>query len=117
MQPPAKNSHLNTIILIAAAVGVLVAGYFYFTRDRSADVLLTSDIVNSSASVESDLLVVLRQLDAVDLDGAIFSDYVFKQLLTDFGKVLVPEKPGRSNPFAPLNLPATGDKRPSGTNP
>jgi hypothetical protein len=115
MQSGEKKSYTNTIILVTAAIGVFVAGYFYFTRDRSSDILLSSDIVNSSASIQGDLLVVLRQLAAVELDAAIFSDFIFKQSLTDFGRVLVPERPGKNNPFAPLSLPASGDKRPAGS--
>ncbi|HVT74859.1 MAG TPA: hypothetical protein VHD69_00325 [Candidatus Paceibacterota bacterium] len=99
-----ERSNLRNIIIAAALIiAVGVAGYLYTTRDRSADELLVEDfIATSTNSVDSDLLATLRQLRKLKLDDSIFTSAAWLSL-TDFGKVIPPQQPGRSNPFAPLD--------------
>ena len=100
------NTSRNLIIALAALLIVGAAGYFYATRDRSADDSLTSVSADEqAAAVDGDLLRTLGQLKKLKLDDSIFSDPVW-QSLTDFGQTLVPQASGRPNPFAPLGSSA-----------
>lgn len=97
-----QKSGKNLLIALVILVAIIVAGYFYATRDRSTDVLLTSVYSNTgSSTVQTNLLTVLRQLRTLRLDDAIFSDPVWLSL-RDFGQTLSPQPSGRVNPFAPL---------------
>ena|SRR6185369_15752420 len=100
------NSGKNLLVTIVILAAVVIAGYFYATRDRSSDVLLTS-VLSSDAptGVQGDLLSVLRQLKTLKLDDSIFQDPVWNTL-HDFGQTLSPQPSFRQNPFAPLNAAA-----------
>ncbi|MBX4209562.1 hypothetical protein KW799_02645 [Candidatus Parcubacteria bacterium] len=92
----------NLIIVIAIIVAIGIAGYFYASRDRSSDTLLTSESASESASVDTDLLAALRALKKLKLDGGIFTDPAWATL-KDFGKVLAPQPAGRANPFSAIS--------------
>lgn len=97
MQPQAKSS-TNIFIILGVLAGLIIAGYFYFTRDRSADEVLTSD---SISAVQNDLVVILQKLQTVSLDASIISS-IQEPILRDDSHALTAETPGRVNPFAPL---------------
>jgi hypothetical protein len=91
----------NRLVLLLAG-GVVVAGvvWYSFMRDRSENLLETSDLTVATEA-DSDIVNVLLELRAVTLSGTIFSDPAFVRL-KDFGREIVPEPVGRANPFAPL---------------
>jgi hypothetical protein len=76
----------------------------YFTRDRSSDILLTSDVVSSKTSKPGDLFSILQDLDRVKFTASIFNNPIFtrRDILKDHSVTLTTQEPGRTNPFAPL---------------
>ncbi len=61
-------------------------------------------VVDNSPSTDvvgKELLVLLDKIESLKLDGSIFNDKTFLSL-QDYSVTLVPQNPGRSNPFAPL---------------
>jgi len=93
----------NPIIAIVFLVIVIAAGYFFATRERVVDEVLTgTPTADQAASVEGDLLTTLGKLKKLKLDKSIFEDTTW-QSLYDFGRTLSPEPKGRINPFAPLS--------------
>ena len=99
-----ENGKNKNILIVAAILVVLgVAGYFYATRDRTGDALLTAtDFSTSTSAVDGDLLTALRQLKQLKLDASIFSNPVWESL-TDFSSAIPPQPAGRPNPFLPLD--------------
>jgi len=90
----------NYIIIGAIVLVVIIAGYFYATRDQSPDATLVA--TTATTTVDSDLLSALRELRKLHLDDTIFTSQAWLSL-TDFGKTLAPMASGRPNPFAPLD--------------
>lgn len=97
-----NGKNKNIIVLGAAVLIIIVAGYFYATRDRSADVSLTSTQAGLSTTVDDTLLSSLRQLRKLKLDNSLFANSVWLSL-NDFSKGLSPQPQSRPNPFAPLD--------------
>lgn len=92
----------NLIISLTIIVIIGVAGYFYASRDRSADILLVSTPTDATTgAIDNDLLSALRELKRLKLDSSIFDNAAWLSL-EDFGKSLTPEPVSRLNPFAPL---------------
>ena len=92
----------NPIIVILILVIVFVAGYFYTTRNREGDVLLSNITPqNETSAVDGDLIKTLGKLQKLSMDDSIFSNSVWLSL-HDFSRIISPEPKGRGNPFAPL---------------
>lgn len=109
------SSHTSRNLLIALVAIALVvgAGYMYMSRDRAVDdSLLTSSVPGTGSAVEGDLLSALFQLKKLKLDESIFQSPVWMSL-SDFGKILTPETPGRTNPFAPFGVSSTATTAPA----
>jgi regulatory protein YycI of two-component signal transduction system YycFG len=100
MQPQQSKSTSNLFIVIGVIIALVVAGYFYFTRDRSSDAVLTSDSIEN---VQNDLVVILQKLQTVTLNSAILAS-IQETILHEGNHILFTEVPGRNNPFAPLSL-------------
>ena len=97
------NTWKNPVIAILVLAMVVVAGYFYTTRNRESDTLLTDvSVADQVVTVDGDLLKTLGKLKKLQLDDSVFSDPVW-QSLRDFGRTLSSEPKGRVNPFAPLS--------------
>lgn len=98
-----RTNILNILIFI-----VLVAGgggaYYYFFGADSGD-LLTSQ-TQPGGEVAGELLTLLSEVPALNIDENIFSQPVF-QALKDFSVPVPDELVGRPNPFAPLSAPRT----------
>ena len=95
-------SRYKTVIIIAVIIIVAFIGYsYFFTGNTNAPALASEDVTNQNAAVDADLISLLLTLKGINLDDSIFGDPAF-QSLTDFGKDLIPEPVGRSNPFAPI---------------
>lgn len=94
----------NRTPIIAAVVGILAIGAYYFVWGGSS----SSDTLLSSAPASSQgqqLLATLGDLNAVTLDPAIFKNATFVSL-ADFGTVIPAQAAGRHNPFAPTGAAA-----------
>jgi len=98
-----KNITLFVVILL-----VLFLGYWFFFRggDSGTSVLVQNAPQageSRQSEVGRELLVLLLDLKGIVLDERLFSDPAFRSL-QDFGQELIPEAPGRPNPFAPLGV-------------
>ncbi len=54
------------------------------------------------SAVDKDLMKVIEKVESLKLDDSIFKDSAFASL-QDYTVILVPQTPGRPNPFAPLS--------------
>ena len=90
------SQHKFFIILggIALAFGV----WYSLSPDKNAAVLSSE----GGGGPGQDVVDTLRQLDAVVLEGSIFSERSFS-VLKDFSTQIISEPVGRPNPFAPLS--------------
>jgi hypothetical protein len=52
--------------------------------------------------IGKDLLALLDKIEALNIDTSIFTDRAYLTL-QDFSVAIIPEVPGRSNPFAPIS--------------
>jgi hypothetical protein len=92
----------NLIIVAVIILGLGAAVYFYISRDRTSDELLTGVPAGTAlATVDGTLLSALRELKKLKLDDSIFKNPIWLSL-SDFGRTLAPQPSGRPNPFAPL---------------
>ena len=90
----------QTIFIVAAVLVAAFVLYSAFFKGDSAAVLETKPVSETTA-VDRDLIALLLELRSLKLDEKIFTDPSF-QSLVDFGRELVPEALGRTNPFEPL---------------
>lgn len=90
----------NKIILIVLVV--IIAGFaWYGLADRTPSTsLLTNDSRADSTVVEQDILRLLLDMRSIRLDSSVFENPAFTSL-RDFGRSIVPEPVGRTNPFEP----------------
>ncbi|MAZ67613.1 hypothetical protein CL652_02485 [bacterium] len=90
----------NKIILIVLVV--VIVGFAWFgMADRTPSTSLLSNDSRSEASVaEQEILRLLLDMRSIRLDSSIFENPAFGSL-RDFGRDIVPEPVGRTNPFAP----------------
>lgn len=88
----------GNVIAIVAVLVIAFIGYtiFFAPKDEAA---LTEETV--AASGDQDLIALLLELKAIELDETIFTNAAFMSL-EDFSQELVTEPVGRVNPFAPL---------------
>jgi len=94
------------LILLGAGIVAAAVIWYSFMRDKTPAPLLQTQDLTAGNAIESDVVTVLLQLQAVSLSGTIFSDPAFISL-QDFGREIVPEPVGRPNPFAPLGRNVT----------
>jgi hypothetical protein len=104
---PQPKSHSGTIVALALLLIGAFAAYDYFSlqyvRGAGPD---EGNPLTSEASLEDELfspeqLAMLKKIEDLKLDDAIFNDPIFRTLqdwTVDLGSV----KAGRINPFAPL---------------
>lgn len=88
----------STILWFVGIVAVLYGAYALFFAQESEPVVAVTE---TAAVPDQELVALLFELKNIRLDNAIFEDPLFKSL-NDFGRELVPEPLGRTNPFAPL---------------
>lgn len=97
-----SNLLKNLLIALGLAVLVLLA-YMLFFRGSDEPLVSSSEGLGAQGEMETQALLTMTQrLDAIDIDGDIFTDARFASL-KDFRIELIPEPVGRQNPFAPLN--------------
>ena len=95
--------HLIIILTIIILAGLFVLYQMFFRDNFASNGLLATEA--GSAAIASgagqELLALLEQLRAIELDRSVFTDSVFENL-QDFRSELLPEPVGRPDPFAPL---------------
>lgn len=99
------KTFLGTLVVIVG-LGALALGVKGAITDTSTGGAATSDSLLTSTDVSgnqvgAELVVALRQLNAIKLDHSIFASPTFLNL-QDFGLEVVPEPYQRNNPFAPV---------------
>lgn len=84
-------------ILILAVFGV---AYFYYSKGApESDVLTVGDIPpGEEGRIGKELLAILAELQALEIDSVVFDDPAWKQL-KDITVPVVSEPLGRDNPF------------------
>ena len=93
----------KNFIVVAVLIGAFAFFYnTFFKSDEGEEILVEID---QSASGEApkaavEFLKTLADLEKVKLDSTVFEEETYRRL-KDFSVLLVPEKKGRSNPFAP----------------
>lgn len=103
-----KKRAILLVALLAIAGGGAAA---YFTRGSSDGAAESVRTVNdgqastrtasSTDSLVAEITATIYQMDRLQLDPAIFNSAAFR-VLQDRTQTIVPQEPGRENPFAPL---------------
>lgn len=99
----------NKLLVIAGGIAIAVGLWYGLSPSSSSDALLVAD---QTGGPGQEVVDTLRQLDAVKLDGTLFSNPTFSSL-RDFSTQIIPEPVGRPNPFAPLSATTTPSASPS----
>jgi hypothetical protein len=89
-------------IFVVVAGLAIAFGVWYALTPSAPTSALSSD---GGSGPGQDVVDTLRELDAVKLDGTLFTEPTFSSL-KDFSTEIVPEPVGRPNPFAPLTSAA-----------
>jgi len=94
----------HKLFVILGSIALAVGVWYTLAPSSATGPVLSSE---GGDGPGRDVVETLRQLDAVKLDAAIFSEPAFT-ILKDFSTQIIPEPVGRPNPFAPLgqNIPA-----------
>ncbi len=90
----------HKIFVVIGGIALAIGVWYTLTPGAGSSSVLSSS--GTDAGPGQDVVDTLRQLDAVKLDAAIFSEPAFGDL-KDFSTQIVPEPVGRPNPFAPLS--------------
>ena len=110
----------NHKLIVGLIVVVLIgAAWYEFTQSSTPAPLLSSTAATTGGDTnpaDQTLVSTLLALQAVSLNGTIFSDPAFLSL-KDFTTQIVSEPVGRPNPFAPLSPSALQSVPSTPTNP
>lgn len=93
----------KAVIGTLAVVGIFLIYTFFFRPSTDPEVLQSDQTFSSPQVPGRDLIVILRRLEGIALDGSVFQSDAFRSL-TDFSIPLVKEPIGRDNPFAPVGF-------------
>ena len=94
----------NKIILIVLVVVIVAFAWFGLSdREPPSRVLTTTESADDSSVAEQESLRFLLNMRSIRLDISIFESPAFNSL-RDFGREIIPEPIGRSNPFAPTDF-------------
>lgn len=94
----------NKIIFVVLVVVIVTFAWFGLADQEPNSTLLTSTETRADASVaEQEILRLLLDMRSIRLDSAIFENPAFAAL-RDFGREIIPEPVGRTNPFAPTDV-------------
>lgn len=103
------SGSMKKIIITVLILGLGFVVYLYFKGDdvESTDLLLANSGSPEQAAdiLGQEIIRALNQIEALQLDRAIFEDPVFLSLV-DRSKEIPPEPVGRINPFAPIGASA-----------
>jgi len=97
------NQKTKQIIIIIVIIVISFIGYkMFFVSSETGNTPLVSDKKVTTDFVDGQMtLALLNNLKKVTLDESVFSDEVFKSLVS-FEKPIMPEPIGRQNPFLPI---------------
>jgi len=86
------------ILMLLGVIALFAIGYFLFVKPTAAP-----DVTATAAATPAELLFInlAGQLDPIAFDGGVLNDPRF-QSLVDIRTQILPETPGRTDPFAPL---------------
>jgi hypothetical protein len=93
---PYKEILFGLVIIV-----LLFIAYSLYFGGEEEGALTTTGSQNAASAAEREIVSLLRQLEAVELDATLFNDPVFRQL-QDFSRTIDPQPIGRNNPFAPF---------------
>lgn len=90
----------NKIIIIVLVI--IIAGFAWFGLSDPAPSsnLLSNETRTGTSAADQEILRVLLDMRSIRLDSTIFENPAFASL-RDFGRDIIPEPVGRTNPFAP----------------
>lgn len=91
-------SRTNIILLVVGILLVLAAGYM-LTREDTSPAISVSE--GPATEAELIFLNLTAQIEPVAFDTSILSDERFMALM-DIRTAILPEPPGRLDPFGPL---------------
>jgi hypothetical protein len=92
----------NKGIIIGVVLVLAVAAWYLMTSNGSQADLTTTQTDTDLSGPGAQIVQTLLSLQAVSLDGTIFSDPAFASL-QDLTTAIVPEPVGRPDPFAPIS--------------
>ncbi len=93
-----KPSSNKTTISVIVAIIIVAIAYFYYTGTTATSTNLVS---SDNASVGTQVLGLLNQIQSLHIDNSVFTDPGYKTL-RDFSVPIPTVDVGRPNPFAPL---------------
>ncbi len=92
------SATIQNLIVILGVVLLAFLGYYLYTQNASAQ--LANGTVDNQVAIEtSQFLDRLVTLQGITLDGTLFADPRFQNLV-DFSEPVVPQPVGRDNPFS-----------------
>lgn len=89
----------NTIVLILMTLFIAAGGYWYFFIQSGTQPALTATAVQGGAQLQ--FKTSLSELQPITFNIGIFSNPNFLALI-DLTTPILPEAPGRPDPFAPI---------------
>jgi len=97
---PMKITRQNSLLIAAAIVVLGAAAYFMWTQQSVPD---TVTVMNEGpiSGAQATFLNLIVQLEPIGFNPAVLTDPRFLSLV-DIHVGIVPEAPGRVDPFAPL---------------
>jgi hypothetical protein len=90
----------NKVILIVLVVIIVGFAWFGLADQQPTTSLLANESRGDNSVAEQEILRLLLDMRSIRLDSSIFENPAFGSL-RDFGRDIVPEPVGRTNPFAP----------------
>jgi len=95
-------SDKSNLFLIIFIVLTLIAVYFWYTQFRNVDVSVTMSSAGENQLVGREFVFLINKLRAISIDSGFFGDERFTSLKDLTPTIKIPEKFGRSNPFASI---------------
>lgn len=96
----------NKIIIGILIVIIAAFAWFGLSDQQPTTSLLSNESRSSNSAADQEILRVLLDMRSIRLDSSIFENPAFASL-RDFGRDIVPEPVGRTNPFAPVGSTQT----------
>lgn len=90
----------NKVILVILVIIIVAFAWFGLADRQPSTSLLTNDTRGDASVAEQEILRLLLDMRTIRLDSSIFENPAFASL-QNFGRDIVPEPVGRTNPFAP----------------
>lgn len=92
------SAKIQNLIVILGVVLIAFVGYYLYTQNTNST--LMNGAVDNQVAVETSLFLErLTVLQGIALDGSLFSDPRFQNLV-DFSEPISPQPIGRDNPFS-----------------